>query len=374
MQSATQCGATDDRVLSNDPRQARLLPVGCTTWLINDCSHCFLTAGHCASGIGVVEFNVPPSTASGALQHPPPEDQYAPDPVSLQFTNGGQGNDWCYYGCFPNPATGQTPYERQQSAYVLASTSPAATHALTVRVTGYGIDTTPPQNNQVQQTAIGDYGPPVGTIIQYAVDTSGGGSGSPVISLQTGMAIGIHTNGGCMPGDQGYNSGTAIENSQLQNALADPHGICHGPCTGNTGTYCTSKVNSEGCTPAISATGMPSAGGGPGSFWIRANSVINHKTGVLLYGIMWDDKPFMGGTLCIASPIVRTGAQNSAGQPGRADCSGGFAYDMGARIASGQDASLHVGTTAYAQYWYRDAASQPYAVGLTDALRFTIGP
>ena len=43
----SQCGPTDDRVLSADPRAARLLPVGCTGWIIDDCNHCMLTAGHC---------------------------------------------------------------------------------------------------------------------------------------------------------------------------------------------------------------------------------------------------------------------------------------------------------------------------------------
>ena len=37
----SQCGSTDDRVPSSDPRAARLLPIGCTGWMINDCAHCF---------------------------------------------------------------------------------------------------------------------------------------------------------------------------------------------------------------------------------------------------------------------------------------------------------------------------------------------
>jgi hypothetical protein len=94
----------------------------------------------------------------------------------------------------------------------------------------------------------------------------------------------------------------------------------------------------------------------------------------MFYGIMSDERPFMGGFLCIAAPLVRTASQSSGGNPGAADCSGAFAYDMGARIASGIDVSLHVGTTAYAQYWFRDPASQPYTIGLSNAVRFTIGP
>ena len=55
----SQCGTTDDRVLSSDPRAGRLLPIGCTGWLINDCNSCALTAGHCTSNIQVLQFNVP---------------------------------------------------------------------------------------------------------------------------------------------------------------------------------------------------------------------------------------------------------------------------------------------------------------------------
>ena len=59
----SQCGPTDDRVLSSDPRAARLLPIGCTGWIIDDCQSCFLTAGHCSGGSQIVEFNVPLSTS-----------------------------------------------------------------------------------------------------------------------------------------------------------------------------------------------------------------------------------------------------------------------------------------------------------------------
>src|SRR5690606_4743604 len=109
----TICGPTDDRTLSSDQRVGRNQPTGCTSWLINDCNHCFLTAGHCAgSGLQVVQFNVPLSTSGGSLQHPGPQDQYAVDSGSLQ-SNGGQGvgNDWAYFGVFDNSTTGLTPHQ-----------------------------------------------------------------------------------------------------------------------------------------------------------------------------------------------------------------------------------------------------------------------
>jgi hypothetical protein len=373
MQSQSQCGANDDRVLSDDPRMGRVLPIGCTSWIINDCNHCFLTAGHCATGIGVIEFNVPLSTAGGALVHPSPDDQYSMDVVSQQFTNGGLGADWCYFGCFPNPNTGLTPYQKQQASFVLASTAPAYSAGIDLRITGYGVDSTPNTYNQVQQTADGPYTGKSGMVLSYQVDTTGGNSGSPIEWKETGMVIGIHTNAGCTNGP-GSNTGTAIESPGLQLALANPHGVCGGPCVASVSTYCSGKLNSKGCVPAIAAVGLPTASGGAGSFAITATSEINNKTGMLMYGIVSTAIPFEGGTLCIGSPFIRTPAQDSGGNAGADDCSGTYSYDMGGRIASGLDLTLYVGTTGYAQYWSRDPSSATFGIGLSNALTFTIGP
>lgn len=221
----TICDSTDDRVLSTDPRSARLLPVGCTGWLIEDCAKCFLTAGHCTGSLNVVQFNVPLSDSSGNLQHPPPEDQYAVDPASLQ-TNGGAGvgNDWGYFGTFANAVTGLTAYQAQGGAFSL--TLPPPTSGNDIRITGYGTDSSPPQRNQVQQTNVGPLvvSNPTDSV-GYRADTTGGNSGSPVIWEQTGEAVGIHTHGGCTSGG-GNNWGTATGNPGLQGALASPVGVC----------------------------------------------------------------------------------------------------------------------------------------------------
>lgn len=75
----------DSRVPSQDNRLGRLLPMGCTAWIIDDTQHCLLTAGHCQPDSNtVLEFNVPLSTLQGLLVHPPPEDQYILDLVSIQ--------------------------------------------------------------------------------------------------------------------------------------------------------------------------------------------------------------------------------------------------------------------------------------------------
>src|SRR5690606_15713401 len=223
------CGPTDDRALSEDPRAGRLMPVGCSGWLINDCSHCFLTAGHCTSPMDTVQFNVPLSSSGGALRHPGPEDQYAVDPVSLQ-SNGGQGtgNDWGYFGVFPNSTTGLTAAAAQGDFFEIpAAAPPVGSPAQPIRITGYGTTGSgvPREWNQVQKTHVGPYFDRSGTTLRYQTDTTGGNSGSPVIDDSTGMAIGIHTHGGCSFSG-GSNVGTAIEHSGLQAALAAPRGVC----------------------------------------------------------------------------------------------------------------------------------------------------
>jgi V8-like Glu-specific endopeptidase len=227
---ATICGSTDDRVLSNELANARMLPPGCTTWIINDPNRTFLSAGHCVTNLAssVIQFNVPLSTPGGQTQNPPPDDQYAPDMTSRQFINGGIGNDYAYYGCFANSTTGLTPFQAQGAFYTLAAAAPpVGTPAQPIRITGYGTTSSPvnPQWNQAQKTHTGTYTNQPGTTVNYATDTTGGNSGSPVFDMDTQTAIGIHTHGGCTS-TGGANAGTAIHHPGLQNALANPLGVC----------------------------------------------------------------------------------------------------------------------------------------------------
>ncbi|MEC7726530.1 MAG: choice-of-anchor J domain-containing protein [Planctomycetota bacterium] len=225
------CGANDDRVLSNDPRVARNQPTGCTSWMINDCNHCFLTAGHCAgSGLQVVQFNVPLSSSTGSLNQPPPSDQYAVDTASLQ-SNGGQGvgDDWAYFGVFDNSTTGLSPYAAQgNQAFDLVT--PPQVSGQNIRITGNGSTSAPvsPTWYLVQKTHSGPYFSLTGTAVRYTTDTTGGNSGSPVILDGTNQAIGIHTHGGCTS-TGGSNAGTGANHTALQAALASPQGVCDCP-------------------------------------------------------------------------------------------------------------------------------------------------
>lgn len=228
--SRTICGPDDDRVLSSDPRVARAGGGGCTYWLINDLQHSLLSAGHCM-GLGkVAEFNVPLSNPDGSTVHASPDDQYVVANSSLQMSfPTAPGNDWAYFACYPNSNTGMTPYEAQGDAFDLAFLPP--TINATVRVTGYGVTSAPVPNewNMVQKTHTGPYmGTDPSARLTYAVDTTEANSGSPVVQESDGAAVAVHTHGGCSLAG-GVNSGTALSNAGLVDALANPRGRCAGP-------------------------------------------------------------------------------------------------------------------------------------------------
>jgi hypothetical protein len=220
------CGPTDDRVLSNDPRAARMMPVGCTGWLFGDQPHSFISAGHCGPGAGdVMQFNVPLSSPGGQPQNPAPQDQYPVDGSSVQLTNGGIGNDWAFYGTFANSNTGLAPRDAMGDSYVLADAVPGP-DGRPIRVTGYGSTTSPvsPTWYLVQKTHVGTFVSAPGTSLRYDPDTTGGNSGSAVYDDSTGTAIGVHTHAGCSVSG-GSNQGTSLDLPAFRNALANPQGI-----------------------------------------------------------------------------------------------------------------------------------------------------
>ncbi len=373
---ASQCGTTDDRVLSSDPRIARLLPALCTGWLLDDCNHCLLTAGHCfdtPGEIDTVQFNVPLSSANGTLQHPPPEDQYPVDPASRQFANGGLGNDWAYFGTFENPITGKTAAEAQGAWFTLADAAPAFDPNLTIRITGHGVDGSPATHYGVQQTHTGPLASTGPNVLSYVVDTFSGNSGSPIVVEQTGLAVGIHTNGGCTLAG-GANSGLDIAQSGLQAALANPLGVCGaGIACGTPQVYCSGKLNSLFCVPFLTFTGSPSATDST-PFTIDAEDVLANQPGLLVYGL--NDRSvlgFHGGTLCVKAPLTRLLPLQSSGKSGSGFCPGTLTTDFNGHVQSSADPRLSTGAIVNAQYFYADP-NDPFGDGLTDAIEFQIAP
>lgn len=145
------------------------------------------------------------------------------------------------------------------------------------------------------------------------------------------------------------------------------------PNCGNPTIYCTAKVNSLFCVPSIGATGIASATAGSG-FSITATSIISQKSGLLFYGLNGPlANPFLGGVLCVKAPTVRTPIQNSGGSASGNDCTGTFALDFNAYIASGANPSLVQGAMVNAQYWSRDP-QDPFTTNLTNGVQFTLCP
>lgn len=232
----TVCGSTDERTLATDARVGRLMPQGCTAFLIDDANHTLLTAGHCAPAAGsVVQFNVPLSNPDGGMVFPPPESQFAVDASSVQFSQLTLGDDWTYFGCFANANTGLTPYQAQGACFYRAGAS-APTTGQQCRVTGYGTVTLPlPLSwNYALKTAVGAYLALAGSTVSYDSDTTGGNSGSPVINESNGKVIAIHTSGGCTA-TGGANAGTAMQAARLQSAFAWPKGVCGSGVSGTPG-------------------------------------------------------------------------------------------------------------------------------------------
>jgi V8-like Glu-specific endopeptidase len=162
---------------------------------------------------------------------PEPKDQYKVTLTSVVHRNQGIGGDWAIFVVEPNSETGQRPLAAQGGRFFQLSDSDQPTQ---VRVTGYGIDQTPPgstgrrnSQNKTLQTANGAFkafhqsGNRV--FMRYLADTEPANSGSPVIALDaqgqdTDSAIGIHTNGGCT---RRGNRGTSFKNRELMKAIND---------------------------------------------------------------------------------------------------------------------------------------------------------
>ena len=137
-------------------------------------------------------------------------------------------------------------------------------------------------------------------------------------------------------------------------------------------TYCSSKLNSLGCSPAITHSGQPSATSAS-PFDVGARLVLNRRSGLLFYGLAPAWGSFQGGTLCIAAPTRRTPLQDSAGSTSGTDCTGVYTFDFNAHIQSQIDPQLSVGQRVFAQYWMRDSASAS-TTNLSDAVSFEIAP
>jgi hypothetical protein len=150
-------------------------------------------------------------------------------------------------------------------------------------------------------------------------------------------------------------------------------------------TYCTGKVNSNGCVPSIGFAGPDIVSVSCAASGAVANITVTNLSprpgapshiGQLFYSTTGPSAiPFLGGTLCVKGPIKRIPPLvNTGGTIGSTTlCDSSVTQDFNARIASGVDPALIAGATVWCQGWARDTA--PFlGVQLSNALTFTIAP
>ncbi len=195
----SQCGSNDDRVDSNDAAIGRIVPIGCTGWIISNGR--LVTAGHCVnSRAQLIEFNVPKSNPDRSIVHPGPEDQYPIGNFVTDYVRGQPETDWAVFTASANSQTGLTPIEAQGKSFNVVQSAPGNS----ITITGFGTDTG--IDNQTQQIHTGPLSSVNNTFVRYRTDTTGGNSGSPIIDAATGNAVGVHAYGGCS-GSGGSNFG-----------------------------------------------------------------------------------------------------------------------------------------------------------------------
>jgi V8-like Glu-specific endopeptidase len=363
----TICGSTDDRVLSSDPRSCRL-NASCSAWLYSE--YAVGTAGHCMSSTSgqILHFNVPLSSASGSTTPAHPNDQYALQNGTLQFLNGGTGNDWSSSAAVRNSNTNLFPGQAQGSWYTVVS-PPAFAAGQVIRITGYGTGngtSGSPTWNQVQKTHTG---PRVDTTnanrMLYATDTTGGNSGSPVIFEGTGQVVGVHTHGGCTTSG-GSNSGTSAGRSDWTAARAQTLAL---HTVGAFRTFGAGCGGSAG-VPALSFQGVPELAR---SFTVRATGLYAVASQFGSFVIGFDNATWAGGSL--PASLAPQGLEGCSLFV-RPDIADGAATAAGAasRTHAIPSSPVFVGTRAFFQYFAFDptAANTIHAVS-TNAGEVLVG-
>lgn len=135
-------------------------------------------------------------------------------------------------------------------------------------------------------------------------------------------------------------------------------------------TYCTPKVNSQGCSPQIAWSGDPTVAG-PDDFVVSAAQVLPKKNGVFFFGTAGQAAtPFLGGTLCATPPLQRSPIQQATSGAG---CAASIAYPFSqADMATyGLDPGEHV----WGQFWMRDPAQlDGTGTSLSDAIEIQFQP
>ena len=136
-------------------------------------------------------------------------------------------------------------------------------------------------------------------------------------------------------------------------------------------SYCTAKVNAQGCQALISANGNAASLSAPTAFTVSASGVVSNTAGLFFYGWGRDIKPFNGGFHCVKPPtprlpILLSGTQGSP-------CTGSFAVDFNAYLQVFGAPYVPAGSILDGQFWFRDG-SDPFSSSTSDAIEFAVVP
>ena len=227
----------DDRVVSEDPRVARLVGNSyCTAWLTS--AGVALTAYHCKPKTNCMcydlMFRVPPSDNIGMPRDPELRFIFKASSVS----DGGEdrpGKDWRVLRVYGN-SLGENVFNVMGRFFRPRSLSPVIGENL--QVTGYGRDFDPPNQSGIttycndkpcnaqsltEQTDIGPVTNIDNSWVAYAVDTEKAASGGPIFLPGTDIAIGVHHGGRTEPCSsvQIANCGTLLNSPGFLAAVAN---------------------------------------------------------------------------------------------------------------------------------------------------------
>lgn len=127
-----------------------------------------------------------------------------------------------------------------------------------------------------------------------------------------------------------------------------------GPCDAPT-TYCTAKVNSAGLTPQIGWQNEPSFA--TNTFDLTMTNGLAGKSVIAFWGKGQQALSFLGGTLCVTAPQVRSAVAN---------------FDATGSVSINRPIDVdELGIDQFAQFWYRDPTHPDgTTVGLSNALKF----
>jgi len=137
-------------------------------------------------------------------------------------------------------------------------------------------------------------------------------------------------------------------------------------------TYGQAKINSEGCTPAVSWSGTPSLSLAD-DFHVKAANLLNNRAGMFFWGFTSANVPFGGGTRLVGLPLVRTTGQSTGGSATGSDCSGKLDFHFSQAYM--QQMGVVAGATIYGQFYHRDPGfAAPNNLALSNAIEFRAIP